>query len=138
MSDFPEGIAAPEGAQKLVDVCKETWAVIQDESSDTTKHDEAVDGFEYAMDELAELGVHVNNEGDFPVFSLGVKETAYDPSALVAGAPFLRLPSAVELSSLTAVADLSKYRTFNRSSTSWESARYFLLWWLAITSQVSG
>ena len=117
---------------------KKRGAVIQDESSDTTKHDEAVDGFEYAMDELAELGVHVNNEGDFPVFSLGVKETAYDPSALVAGAPFLRLPSAVELSSLTAVADLSKYRTFNRSSTSWESARYFLLWWLAITSQVSG
>jgi hypothetical protein len=30
MSDFPEGTAAPEGAQKLVDVCKETWAVIQD------------------------------------------------------------------------------------------------------------
>jgi hypothetical protein len=138
MSDFPVGIAAPEGAQKLVDVCKETWAVIQGESSDTTKHDEAVSSFEYAVDELAELGVHVNNEGDFPVFSLGVKETAYDPSALVAGAPFLRLPSAVELSSLTAVADLSKYRTFNRSSTSWESARYFLLWWLAITSQVSG
>jgi hypothetical protein len=66
------------------------------------------------MDELAELGVHVNNEGEFPVFSLGVKETAYDPSALVAGAPFLRLPSAVELSTLTTVVDLSKYRTFNR------------------------
>jgi hypothetical protein len=41
------------------------------------------------MDELAELGVHVNNEGGCPVFSLGVKETAYDPSALVAGATFL-------------------------------------------------
>jgi hypothetical protein len=25
---------------------------------------------------LAELGVHVNNEGEYPVFSLGVKETA--------------------------------------------------------------
>ena len=55
MSDFPEGIAAPEGAQKLVDVCKETWAVIQDESSEVTGHDEAVESFEDAMDELAEL-----------------------------------------------------------------------------------
>jgi hypothetical protein len=62
------------------------------------------------MDELAELGVHVNNEGEFPVFSLGVKETAYGPSALVAGAPFLRLPSTVELSKLTTVVDLPRYR----------------------------
>jgi hypothetical protein len=62
------------------------------------------------MDELAELGVHVNNEGEFPVFSLGVKETTYDPSALVAGAPFLRLPSTVELSKLTTVVDLPRYR----------------------------
>jgi hypothetical protein len=77
MSDFPEGITAPEGAQKLVDVCKETWAVIQDESSEVPGHDEAVESFEAAMDELAELGVHVNNEGGCPVFSLGVKETAY-------------------------------------------------------------
>ena len=72
---------------------KERGQLIQDESSDVTKHDGAVDSSESAMDELAELGVHVNNEGEFPVFSLGVKETAYDPSALVAGAPFLRLPS---------------------------------------------
>ena len=114
MSDFPEGIAAPEGAQKLVDVCKGTWAVIQDGSSDATKHDKAVGRFEAAMDELAELGVHVNNEGEFPVFSLGVKETAYGPSALVAGAPFLRLPSTVELSTSTTAVDLSKYRTCNR------------------------
>jgi hypothetical protein len=46
MSDFPEGITAPEGAQKLVGVCKETWAVIQDESSDATVHGGAVDSFE--------------------------------------------------------------------------------------------
>ena len=37
------------------------------------------------MDELAELGVHVNNEGERPVFGLGVKETAYDPSVPVSG-----------------------------------------------------
>jgi hypothetical protein len=114
MSDFPEGITAPEGAQKLVDVCKRTWEVIQDDSSDASKHDKAVDSFEAAMDELAELGVHVNNEGEFPVFSLGVKETAYGPSALVAGATFLGLPSAVELSKLTTAVDLSRYHTFNR------------------------
>jgi hypothetical protein len=30
MSDFPKGVAAPEGAQKFVDVCKKTWAVIED------------------------------------------------------------------------------------------------------------
>jgi hypothetical protein len=88
MSDFPEGITAPKGAQKLVDVCKETWAVIQGGSSEVSEHDEAVDRFEAAMDELAELGVHVNNEGEHPaVFSLGVKETAYDPSVPVSGAP---------------------------------------------------
>jgi hypothetical protein len=80
MSDFPEGIAAPEGAQELVDVCKETWAVIQNEESSVPDHDEAVDSFEAAMAELAEMDVHVNNEGDFPVFSLGVKEAAYDSS----------------------------------------------------------
>ena len=51
MSDFPEGVAAPDGAQKLVDVCKGTWAVIQDEPSEVTRHDKAVDSFEAAMDE---------------------------------------------------------------------------------------
>jgi hypothetical protein len=70
MSDFPLGITAPEGAQKLVDVCKETWAVIQDESSDVNTNGEAVDRCEIAVDELNELGVHVNNEGDHPVFTL--------------------------------------------------------------------
>jgi hypothetical protein len=84
MSDFPEGVTAPDGAQKLVDVCKGTWAVIHDESSEIRTHDKAVDRFEAAMHELAELEVHVNNEGGYPVFSLGVKETACDPSALVA------------------------------------------------------
>jgi hypothetical protein len=85
MSDFPEGIAVPEGAQELVDVCKETWAVIQDEPSDVNTNGEAVDRYGIAMDELNELGVHVNNEGDFPVFTLGVKDTAYDPSLLITG-----------------------------------------------------
>jgi hypothetical protein len=84
MSDFPEGITAPEGAQILVDVCKEAWAVIQDESSDVTTNDEAVGRYEIAVDELNDLGVHVNNEVDHPVFELGVKETAchasFDPT----------------------------------------------------------
>jgi hypothetical protein len=48
------------------------------------------------------MGVHVNNEREFPVFSLGVKESAYGPSSRVAGAPFLLdLAEAVELSTLT-------------------------------------
>ena len=92
MSDFPEGIAAPEGAQKLVGVCKETWTVIQDGPPEVSEHDEALESFEAAMDELAELGVHVNNEGEYPVFSLGVKETVCGP---------LKLPKAVALSALT-------------------------------------
>jgi hypothetical protein len=45
MSDFPEGIIAPEGAQELVDVCKETWTVIQNEESSVPDSDEAVDRF---------------------------------------------------------------------------------------------
>ena len=53
MSDFPEGIIAPEGAQELVDVCKETWAVIQNEESSVPDSDEAVDRFETAMAALA-------------------------------------------------------------------------------------
>jgi hypothetical protein len=115
MSDFPEGIAAPEGAQKLVDVCKEAWAVIQDESSDVNTNDEAVDRYGIAVDELNELGVHVNNEEDFPVFTSGVKDTAYDSSVLIiAGAPFLKLQKAVALSTLTTAVDLSSYHTFKR------------------------
>jgi hypothetical protein len=49
------------------------------------------------------MGVHVNNAGEFPVFTPGVKENAYDPSSRVAGAPFLNLneTEAVELSTLT-------------------------------------
>jgi hypothetical protein len=62
MSDFPEGIIAPEGAQELVDVCKETWTVIQNEESSVPDSDEAVDRFEVAMADLAEMDVHVNNE----------------------------------------------------------------------------
>ena len=49
MSDFPEGVIAPEGAQELVDVCKETWAVTQNEDSTVIDHDEAVDRFEAAI-----------------------------------------------------------------------------------------
>jgi hypothetical protein len=114
MSDVPEGMIAPEGAQDLVDVCKETWAVIQNEDSAVPGHDAAVDRFECAMGELAEMDVHVNNEGEFPVFSLGVKETAYDPSVLVSGAKFLKLSEAVALKKLTTLVDLSSYRTPKR------------------------
>ena len=114
MSDFPEGIIAPEGAQELVDVCKETWAVTQNEDSSVTDHDEAVDRFEDAMSALAELDVHVNNEGDDPVFSLGVKEAAYDPSMPVSGARFLKLEGEVELKKLTTLVDLSTFRKLGR------------------------
>ena len=114
MSDFPEGIIAPEGAQELVDVCKETWAVIQNEESSVPDSDEAVDRFEAAMAELAEMEVHVNNEGDFPVFSLGVKEAAYDSSVPVSGAKFIKLPEDSALKKLTTLVDLSTYRTLKR------------------------
>jgi hypothetical protein len=43
MSDFPLGVAAPEGAQKLVDVCKGTWAVIEDRESELDVHNRAVE-----------------------------------------------------------------------------------------------
>jgi hypothetical protein len=43
-----------------------------------------------------------------------IKETAYDPSALVAGAAFLNLPKTVALSTLTTVVDLSTYRPLKR------------------------
>ena len=114
MSDFPEGVIAPEGAQELVDVCKETWAVTQNEDSSVVDHDEAVDRFEDAMSALAELDVHVNNEGDDPVFSLGVKEAAYDPSMPVSGARFLKLEGEVELKELTTLVDLSTFRKLGR------------------------
>ena len=114
MSDFPEGIIAPEGAQELVDVCKETWTVIQNEESSVLDSDEAVDRFEAAMAALAEIDVHVNNEGDDPVLSLGVKEAAYDPSLPVSGARFLKLPEEVALEKLTTVLDLSTFRKLGR------------------------
>jgi hypothetical protein len=114
MSDFPEGITVPEGAQELVDVCKATWAVIQDEASTVSDHDGAADRFEAAMAELAEMDVHVNNEGEYPVFSLGVKETACDPSVPVSGAKFLKLPEEVELTTLTTAVDLSSYSPLKR------------------------
>jgi hypothetical protein len=84
MSDFPKGVTAPEGAQKFVDVCKETWAVIEDKESELDVHNRAVESYTaaVAVEELNEMEVYVNNAGEFPVFTLGVKETAYDPSAI--------------------------------------------------------
>jgi hypothetical protein len=84
------GVAAPEGAQKLVDVCKGTWAVIEDRESELDTHNRAVESYTAAVEELNEMGVHVNNAGEFPVFSQVLKSllTAYDPSSRrVAGAP---------------------------------------------------
>jgi hypothetical protein len=85
MSNFPLGVAAPEGAQKVVDVCKGTWAVIGDKESELDTHNRAVENYTAAVEELNEMGVHVNNAGEFPVFSLGAKESAYDPSPRLAG-----------------------------------------------------
>jgi hypothetical protein len=42
MSDFPEGVTAPDGAQRLVDICKGTWAVINDDLSSVSKNAKAV------------------------------------------------------------------------------------------------
>ena len=53
-------------------------------------------------------------KGSSLVFTLGAKETAYGPSALVAGAPFLQLSSTAKLSALTTLVDLSKSRTSKR------------------------
>ena len=107
-------MAAPDGAQRLVDICKGTGAVINGDGSSVSKNNKAFDSFNAAMDDLNDMGVHVNNTGDFPVFTLGTVETAYGPSALVAGAPFLKLTSEVEMSTMTTLVDLSKYRTFKR------------------------
>jgi hypothetical protein len=52
---------------------KERGRVIVDKESELDVHNRAVDSFEAAVDELDEMGVHVNNEGDFPVFTAGVK-----------------------------------------------------------------
>jgi hypothetical protein len=48
------------------------------------------------------------------VFSLGVKETAYDPSVPVSGAKFLKLPEEVELTTLTTAVDLSSHSPLKR------------------------
>jgi hypothetical protein len=46
MSYFPEGVAAPDGAQRLVDMCKGTRAVISnDDLSSVSKNDKAVGEF---------------------------------------------------------------------------------------------
>jgi hypothetical protein len=90
MSDFPSGVAPPEGAQKFVDVCKGTWAVISDEDSAVETHNKAIESYEAAVSELNDLGVHVNCEGNFPLFTLCIKERDYNPSDRVAAAPFLK------------------------------------------------
>jgi hypothetical protein len=55
MSDFPEGVAAPDGAQRIF-VSKGTWAVINDDDSSVSKNDKAVDS-----SSAAPIDVHVNN-----------------------------------------------------------------------------
>jgi hypothetical protein len=54
----------------LVTTTPNSHSIIQDESSDVTTNDEAVDRYEIAVDELNDLGVHVNNEGDHPASNL--------------------------------------------------------------------
>jgi hypothetical protein len=56
MSSFPLGVAAPEGAQKLVGVCKGTWAVIEDKESELDVHNRAVESNTAAVEELNEMG----------------------------------------------------------------------------------
>jgi hypothetical protein len=98
MYGFPSGVTAPEGAQKLVDVCKGTWAVIEDKESELLNaHNRAVESYTAAVEELNEMGVHFNNAGKFPVFTPGVKETVCDPSARAGG----RSAETAELSALT-------------------------------------
>ena len=46
MYGFPSGVTAPEGAQKLVDVCKGTWAVIEDKESELLNaHNRAAESY---------------------------------------------------------------------------------------------
>ena len=99
-----------EGAQKLVGVCKGTWAVIEDRGSELEAHNKVADGCSAAVGDLNGMGVHGNNEGDFPVFALGVKVCECGPSDRVAGALFLKPPETVVLSALTSTVDLSDYR----------------------------
>ena len=62
---------------------------IEDRESELDTHNRAVESSAAAVEELNEMGVHINSAAEFPVFSLGVKESTYDPSSRVAGAPFL-------------------------------------------------
>jgi hypothetical protein len=87
--------------RRCLAVNKGTRAVIEDKEPELDTHNRAVESNTAAVEELNEMGVHVNNAGEFPVFSLGVREPAYDPSPGVAGGPLLDLPEAVELSALT-------------------------------------
>jgi hypothetical protein len=43
-----------------------------DRGSELGTHNRAVESYTAAVEELNEMGVHVNNAGEFPVFSLGV------------------------------------------------------------------
>jgi hypothetical protein len=72
------------------------WPLQRESELDTPINNRAADRYSAAVDELNETGVHVNNKRKFPVFSLGVKESAYDPPSRVEGAaPFLDLAEAV-------------------------------------------
>jgi hypothetical protein len=42
MSDFPSGVAPPEGAHKFVNACADTWAVICDETPAVEVHNKEV------------------------------------------------------------------------------------------------
>jgi hypothetical protein len=90
-------VAAPEGAQKIVDACKGTWAVIEDTESELDVRNRAVGSYTAAVEELNEMGVHFNNAGKFPVFTPGVKEPVCDPAARAGG----RSAETAELSALT-------------------------------------
>jgi hypothetical protein len=56
-----------------VGVRKETRAIIEDKESELDTHNRAVESHTAAVEELNEMGVHVNNAGEFPVFTPGVK-----------------------------------------------------------------
>jgi hypothetical protein len=90
MSDFPLGVTAPEGAQKLVGVCKGTGAVIGDRESELGTHNRAAERHTAAVEELNEMAVHINNAGEIgnPCgFSLGVREPACIRPVLAGGGP---------------------------------------------------
>jgi hypothetical protein len=60
-------VTAPEGAQKFVDVRKGTWAVIEDTESELDVRNRAVGSYTAAVEELNEMGVHVNNAGEWGI-----------------------------------------------------------------------